>query len=241
MLLALMSQSAAASRANDRPTVAVLYFDYDGSDEDMGFLRKGLTQMLVTDLVGVSEIQVVERARLEEVLAELELNRSKKIDKKSATRIGKLLGARYLVMGGYFDLKGVLRIDARVIDVETGKVLFSVGSSRKVDEFMALESHLGDELGKFLASEHTAGAATKRSKPRKRARKKPSKSAAKKVRSAGAAKPDKLHARTAARYGKALDEIDRGNEDAARRELQAIVDQEPDFGVAALDLKALAK
>lgn len=241
VLLGLLGVCAAAHARDQRPTVAVLYFDYDGADEDMGFLRKGLAQMLVTDLIGVAEIQVVERARLEEVLAELELNRSNKIDKRSATRIGKLLGARFLVMGGYFDLKGTLRIDARVIDVETGKVLHSVGASRKAEEFMALEQQLGEQLGAFLASELPARKAVKPSKKPKPAARRHARKAPATARRSGAARPEKLHARTVARYGKALDELDRGNERAAREQLQAIVDEQPDFGVAALDLKKLAK
>jgi TolB-like protein len=230
-----------AEAARARPTVAVLYFDYSGSDEEMGFLRKGLTQMLVSDLFCVPAIEVVERTRLEEVLAELKLNQSKMIDKKSAVSIGKLLGAHYLVMGGYFDMKKTLRVDARVIDVETGTVLFSVGASRKVEDFMALERQLGKELGGFLGKkliEHHAkkssGSGSVKPKPR-----------VKKTGRAGAASPNKklgkLHARAAARYGRALDQIDRGDTKKARKELQRLVREEPDFGMAAIDLKALAK
>src|SRR3954462_15487681 len=118
LLLALVSQLA---YADTRPTVAILYFDYSGKDPEMGVLKKGLAQMLISDLSGMESVRLVERDRLEEVLAELKLGQTTKIDPQSAAKVGKLLGARYMVLGGYFDLMQTLRADARVVEVETGK------------------------------------------------------------------------------------------------------------------------
>ncbi len=41
-------------------------------------------------------------------------------DKESQLRLGKLLGAQYLIMGGYTSLAGGLRIDGRIVEVEKG-------------------------------------------------------------------------------------------------------------------------
>src|SRR5262249_33568253 len=73
-----------------RASVAVLYFDYGGKNEELQALRKGLAQMMITDLAEVSEITVVERTRLNDVLDELKLDRSAKIDPATASRVGKL-------------------------------------------------------------------------------------------------------------------------------------------------------
>ncbi len=108
----------------------------------MGLLRKGLAQMLISDLSGSDRFQIVERDRLQEILDELKLNETKQIDKGSANRIGKLLGARYMVLGGYFDLMGSLRVDARVVEVETGKVIKSVGGTSLPDEFLDLQQRI---------------------------------------------------------------------------------------------------
>jgi predicted Zn-dependent protease len=55
------------------------------------------------------------------------------------------------------------------------------------------------------------------------------------------AKPKKLDARTAARYGRALDAMDRGDKDKARAELKRVLKEQPDFSLASLDLASLAK
>ena len=84
--------------------------DYAGKDEQLAVLRKGLAQILTSDLSSVQGIRLVERTRLEEVLGELKLGQNPHgpqgylLDPKSAARVGKLLGAQYMVMGGYFDL-----------------------------------------------------------------------------------------------------------------------------------------
>lgn len=221
--------AARAQRKPVKPTVAILYFDYDGSSEEMGFLRKGLTQMLVSDLAGVGEVDIVERVRLQDALEELELNRTNKIDQRSASRVGKLLGARYLVMGGYFDISGTLRMDARVVEVETGKVVASLGKHGKAADFIELEQYLAGELERVLRQQ--VATATPRAgdgKPARTPRKQPR-------------RPKSLDARQAAAYGRALDAVDRGDEGAARTILEDLVAKKPDFQIAALDLASLRK
>ncbi len=209
------------------PTVAVLYFDYSGTDEELGFLRKGLTQMLVTDLSESKKLRLVERIDLESVLQELKLNRTNKIDKSSANRIGKLLGARYLITGGYFEFRGKLRVDAKVIDVETGAVK-GIGVHRDSANFMVLEAELSAKLHSELLSLHKIKATKRRKTARKRRAKK-------------ATSRPKVKARTVARYGKALDAIDQGKPKLAMQELKAITEADPYFKPAAAELKVLLR
>ncbi len=61
--LGLLAFVGPAARAADKPTVAVLYFDYDGKDDSMALLKKGLAQMLISDLSGQESIHLVERER----------------------------------------------------------------------------------------------------------------------------------------------------------------------------------
>src|SRR5678815_3163622 len=109
-------------------------------------MRKGLAQMLISDLSAADVIRVVERERLEAVLAEQKLASSGKIDAKTAARVGKLLGAKYLVLGSYFDVMKSLRVDARLVDVETGQIVQSIGANGKADDFLGLEQQLAAGL-----------------------------------------------------------------------------------------------
>ncbi len=210
---------AGLARAAEAPTVAVLYFDYEGKDAELGVLKKGLAQMLISDLQGSESIRVVERDRLQEVIAELKLQATNKIDQATAVKAGKLLGARYLVLGGYFDVMKSFRADARVVEVETGRVLFSVGATGKPEDFLSLEQKLSGDLGRYFATNlPKVKAETKRPKP-----------------------PAALKARTLLEYGKALDAIDLGDKKTAKESLEKVVKDQPDFQLASLDLDRLMK
>jgi TolB-like protein len=211
--------------AEPPPTVAVLYFDYTGRDPELEVLRKGLAQMLISDLSAADNVRIVERDRLEDVLAELKLQSTAKIDPKSAARVGKLLGARYLVLGGYFDLQGVLRVDARIIDVETGRVLKSIGANGKPGDFLPVEQQTAGELGQWFAANVSAPATPPAGAPPKT---RPS-------------RPATLKTKTAVRYAEALAAVDRGDKQKAKENLTKVVAEAPDFGLARLDLDRLTK
>lgn len=215
-----------APPASEGPTVAVLYFDYSGEDDSLAVLRKGLTQMLVSDLTALGGLRVVERERLEEVLAELELSKSRKIDPATAARLGKLLGARYLVMGSYFELLGTLRADARVVEVETGRIVGSFGGHGKPGEFLEVEQKLGRSLGEALTATLALPPEPHEPQPKTAARRRPK-------------PPKRLATKTAVRYSKALDAKDKGDLKEARKELEATLAEQPDFQLATAELDRL--
>jgi TolB-like protein len=198
-----------------KPTLAILFFDYTGKDPGLEPLREGLAQMLISDFSAAPQLRVVERARLGALLEEQKLGRSGQVDPASASRLGKLLGARFLVLGSFFDLKSVLRIDARVVEVETGRILRSVGANGAADDFWGLEKTLAQKLGEVL--EGVLPAFTRPS----------------------ATAPAKVKSRTIANYGRALAAIDRGRKDEAKKLLDQVVSEAPQFSLAKSDLNAL--
>lgn len=221
-LLLLPALAAAAEKV----TVAVLYFDYDGKSEELALLKKGLAQMLITDLAADGEFTVVERARLQDLLDELKLNQSAKFDAATANRIGKLLGARYLVMGRYFELMGQLRVDARAVETETGRLLRGSGALGKPEDFLELEQRIARELGEALAKVVPAPSKADAPAPPAPARPKA---------------PKRLHAKVAAAYSQALDALDRKEPEAAKKGLEAVLKEQPDFALASAELAGLLR
>ncbi len=228
----LLSLSAhAAAPVPTRPTVAVLYLDYAGQDEDLAALRKGFTQMLISDLSQSDKLTLVERVQLEAVMDELKLGQTRAIDGATAAKVGKLLGARYLVLGGYFEFAGSLRVDVRVVHVETGKLVRGFGVTGKGDDFLALHQQLVAGLLPILTSvavEPTPQRVAKPDVPEPGIQKRPQ-------------APPRLRTKTAARYGKALDLMDKGKKVEARDELEKVLAEEPGFGLADNDLQRLVQ
>lgn len=66
---------------------------------------------------------VVERQKLLSVLEELSLGAGALSDPETQLRIGRLAGAKRMVFGGYQVIGQSMRIDLRMVEVETGRVL----------------------------------------------------------------------------------------------------------------------
>ena len=150
-LLFSISLFATPALASSEPTkLAVMYFESSGGNPQLDMLRLGLAQMLITDLSGSGRYDVLERTRLNELLAELELQKTDAVDADTAVQAGKLVGAHYMVLGSYFELMGTLRVDARVVEVATGRVV-SVGASGSTADFMTVEKSVAEALEGAIA------------------------------------------------------------------------------------------
>ena len=125
--------------------VAVLYFENRGNPS-LEPLEVGLAQMLTTDLTGATPSPIVERARLQAVLDELKLGHDGIVAPDSAAAVGKLLGAEYLVLGSFFELMGTMRVDARLVRVETSEIVWAQGVDGPSSTLFELESALADGL-----------------------------------------------------------------------------------------------
>src|SRR6478752_381812 len=139
--------------------VAIMDFDYAtvhggvssifGQDVDIG---KGITDLLVTNLVKDGSYSVIERKALDKILAEQNFSNSNRADATSAAKIGKILGVDAIIVGsvtqfgndtkntgvggvgaglgkvglGGFsrkESKAVVGIDSRIVDIDTAEVL----------------------------------------------------------------------------------------------------------------------
>jgi len=138
--------------------VAVFPLSYQHDDEDYALLGRGLAEMLMLDLANVNSLRVVERVRLQALRDELELAQSPYIDSTTAPRMGQWLGAGRLVGGTYTVLAGDrLRLDAVLVEVESGRVEGVEGGSGAIESVFRLEKtlvfNLIDEMGVTLTPE----------------------------------------------------------------------------------------
>ena len=150
-ILAAASCCAVAEAASSaRRVVAVLYFDNNTAQGELDVLKKGVADMLVTDLSSVPGLQVVERRRLESLLDELRLQRTKYFDPKTAVKIGRGLGARYAVTGAFAAVDPKLRIDIRMVEIATGEVLVADKVVGDKTSFFELQAELVDKFVRGL-------------------------------------------------------------------------------------------
>jgi TolB-like protein len=104
-------------------SLAVVSFTVPERDTLLTPLGFGLAELLATDLAVSTQLQLVERTRIDAILRELRLADAGLVDPSSAPRAGKLMGARRLLTGSIESgAAGTIRLRARVIDVAQGTV-----------------------------------------------------------------------------------------------------------------------
>ena len=152
LLLAPLSGPRPAHRAPmaARKTVAVLRFDNNTGRSDYEHLGTGMAAMLTTDLSAVDDIQLLERERLDDVTREIDRQRTPAFDSTTAVRVGRLSGAQFIVIGSLAAATPQLRIDTRVIRVETGAIVKSATVTGRDDQFFDLQRRLARQLVKDL-------------------------------------------------------------------------------------------
>jgi TolB-like protein len=145
--------SAQAQADGARATIAVMYFTNSAlvRHEEYEPLTKGITEMLITELAASPAIQVVERDRIQKLLEEQNLAESGKVDKETAVALGKILGARHMLMGGFvIDPRENMRLDVRAVDVETSQIEYVETVSGKAENVLGLISALGTKVSRGL-------------------------------------------------------------------------------------------
>jgi tetratricopeptide (TPR) repeat protein len=150
-------------------------------------------------------LQIVEREKLNQVLAELKLGRGRFIDPRTAQKLGKGLAAAYIVTGSYVLAGGTLRLDCRIVQVTTGRVVASEKVEGPKDDFFALEKDLVHLLLKTLDIKLSAP-------DQSRLRRNQTQSF-----------------EAWARYSAGLDAHDAGDDDKARALFQAALEADPNY------------
>ncbi len=136
------ASTASAAKFPSTLVISVLYFEDRTRNPELGWMKKGMADMLVAELARVPSVLVVQRQRLEEVVREQALQMSGRVADESTVRIGRLAGATILVSGSVTATDGQLRIDAQMMGVEQGTVLGTAVAEGKVAEVSSVARSL---------------------------------------------------------------------------------------------------
>ncbi len=145
--------AGAQSTSSTRPTVAVMYFTNGAISNNAEYapLSKGLAEMMITELSANTNIRVVERDRLQALMAEQELGATGRVEKETAAKMGKTLGALHMLMGSFvIDPKQRIRLDVRAINTETSELEYATSVTGKADNMLELLGALGTKLNAGL-------------------------------------------------------------------------------------------
>ena len=148
---------AQGTAANQRPTIAVLYFTNGALIDNASYapLSKGMAEMLITELTQNNAVRVVERDRLQSLIEEQNLQNSDRVDKETAVKMGKTLGARHMLMGTFvIDPKRNMRIDVRAVNTETSAIEYTESVTGNADNLLRWSFSWGPRLTRGSSCRH---------------------------------------------------------------------------------------
>lgn len=148
---AIAEEQAGGYAPADRLHLAVFPFQNQappGSPPSQAFNR-ALVAMITTDLAQVPALKVLERAKIEQLVAELRLAESGLVEAASANARGRLLGAGTVVAGTVYNEAGPggpgtgrYKINAAVSAVDKGAVIGQMETDGRQSDFFRQEKEI---------------------------------------------------------------------------------------------------
>ena len=113
-------QLSEQDRGGPKRRIAVVDFsDINGQILPAGSV---IAELLIGELFRTGRYDIVERKLMSSVLEQHKLNMTGLVDESTARKVGKLLGADYIVTGTVIDLGTAMNVNARTISIETGSI-----------------------------------------------------------------------------------------------------------------------
>ncbi len=122
----------------EKPKIAVMNLNAEGVS---AVVANAVGEFLRNDFMDMGKYSVIERAGMEQILAEQKFQLSGCTSQECAVRVGKILNVRKMVVGSVIKLDKYY-INIRVVDIETGEIENSVRKSCEGQEGLEKKSRI---------------------------------------------------------------------------------------------------
>jgi serine/threonine protein kinase/Tfp pilus assembly protein PilF len=131
-------------------SIAVMTFTNITREPVDEWIGSGIAETVSADLKNIHGLTVIGRERIYDALRNLHSSETAALDDRFANDIGRGLGARWIVSGGYQRFGEQIRITARFVEVETGVVLRNVKIDGNLPDIFTLQDRIVFELTRDL-------------------------------------------------------------------------------------------
>ena len=132
-VMAALAAAGSAAAQSGPVVIAILPFEDRGSygqdKEVFRALELGIPAALASELKWHPRVRLADRARVSQAVQAQNLGPDARVDAATAAKVGSQLGARYAITGNFADFYGKFRIDARIVDAESGQILKVVSNN----------------------------------------------------------------------------------------------------------------
>lgn len=154
LLTGWMVWAGSAGLVNAEPLgVAVWTFENNSliASDEVDHLRQILPDLLLADLSHYPTLQLVDRQNLVKALEEQKLGGSELVSAADRLELGRIVGASAMVFGSYIVVDDQIRIDIRLVDVETSLTKLSKATITSLASVETEMHKVAEDLGKKLA------------------------------------------------------------------------------------------
>jgi adenylate cyclase len=133
--------------ARPQPTIAVLPFNNLSRDKTQDYLADGLTENIITALSKIATLRVIARNSTF-------VYKGRSVNVK---RVGRRLGADYVLEGSVLQAGSRIRVTAQLIDARTGQHLWAEKYDRPLKDVLALQDEITLKIASALMVKLTGG------------------------------------------------------------------------------------
>jgi TolB-like protein len=149
VFLSLSLQLNAADKGKT-PVYPLAVISFNERGREVAEMGSKVTDLMFANLIVEPKLYLVDRADLDKLLKEQELNLSGMVNPAQATQVGKLTGAKIIVTGSVLQVGDKLIVVAKIIGTETSRVLGASVKGSIDDDLDTLVEKLADEVTKTI-------------------------------------------------------------------------------------------
>ncbi len=142
--------TVALRAASSQPLIALLCFRNITANSEDAWLGTGIAETVAAELRGAPEVVVLARDRVQEALRRLGVG-EEAIDEQAALRVGRELGAQFVVAGAFQRSQEAVRVTAAILEVASGQTHATAKEDGRIGEIFELQDRIASRLRRSLS------------------------------------------------------------------------------------------
>jgi TolB-like protein len=142
------SESEKEQKKKQKPRIAVMQLKASGIGVEEA---EALTERLRAELVKLDRFVVMEREQMDLLFKEHKFNMIGVVDEEEMVKLGKMIGVKFIVTGSVRKFGETYTVMAKMVDVETAKIIKSTTEDVRTDQLDILLTHVMGNVARKLA------------------------------------------------------------------------------------------
>ncbi|MBF0432625.1 MAG: leucine-rich repeat domain-containing protein [Fibrobacteria bacterium] len=130
-------------------SLAVIPFTNISKNKQNDWISMGIQEALITDLKQ-AELYMVERSQIQKIMEEQDFSQTDLVNDSTAPEIGALVSAGVLITGAYQVIYDEIKINARMVLVESGEIRLATSVKGSMNDILNLEGELALKILRAL-------------------------------------------------------------------------------------------